>query len=501
MTTADITPTEHKHELRANGVSGIGSIVMAVAGSAPAYSISATTGLLIAAAGLGAPAALLWCGLAMVGIAFAFSYLGRADVNAGATYSWVGRALHPALGFLSGWSLVISATIFMVAATVPAGTATLQIIAPSQTGNTPLVVAIAAVWFIVMAVCVMIGVTVTAKAQWIMSSIEVGILAVFAIIGIVKGLAGLHTAGVAFSWTWFGFGSFSGISGGATPFVGAALLAAFYYWGWDVSSNLGEETKNGKKASGLGGIVGVVIVFLLIEAFTVISQVLVSGHVITTDTNNNPIQLMVDLGQAIIPGVGGDILLIAVALSTIATLETTLIQVTRTLFAMGRDNTLPKFFGTTHRQWKTPAIATIVVTLVSLVLFVIAAFQPNVNTVMTDAVYSIDFQIAFYYALAGAAVVIAYRKHIFTSVASFFFIGLWPAVGAVFMGWMFVEYIQPNLGTPIVIYLGIGGIVIGIIPMLIWWRKAPRYYSRRPLETEEEITPATTPITINAHIE
>ncbi len=89
---------EHKHDLQADGVSAAGSVVMAVAGSAPAYSIAATTATLVAAAGLASPAALLWCGLPMLGIAWAFAYLGRADVNAGAAYSWVGRALHPILG-------------------------------------------------------------------------------------------------------------------------------------------------------------------------------------------------------------------------------------------------------------------------------------------------------------------------------------------------------------------------------------------------------------------
>ena len=111
---AEGTPT-HEHALHANVLTSLDAIVMAVAGSAPAYSLAATTAALVAAAGLGSPAALLWCGLPMLGIAFAFTYLGRADVNAGASYSWVGRALHPALGFISGWALVVSATIFMVA--------------------------------------------------------------------------------------------------------------------------------------------------------------------------------------------------------------------------------------------------------------------------------------------------------------------------------------------------------------------------------------------------
>ncbi|WP_052226314.1 APC family permease [Microbacterium mangrovi] len=493
--TLDPAPEhEPEHQLKENGVSGLGSVVMAVAGTAPAYSIAASTALIIAAAGLAAPAALLWCGIPMLGIAFAFSYLGRADVNAGASYSWVGRALHPVLGYLSGWSLVISATIFMVAGALPAGQYTVSLFNEQAASNTGLVTAIGAVWFLVMAVCVLVGVTVTATAQWIMSSIEVGILVVFGIVALVKAMAGVHTSGAAFSWSWLGFSHFSGLGG----FIGAALIAAFYYWGWDVSANLNEETHNGKKASGLGGIIGVIIVFLLFEVFTIAVQVMLPEKTIQNSSN-----LIGELGQAIIPGIGGKILILAVMLSTVATLETTLIQVTRSLFAMGRDRTLPKAFGRTHAKWKTPAFATLVVTGVSLVLFIGSNFLGSVGTIMGAAINSIGFQIAFYYALAGTAVVVAYRKHIFKSVKNFIFIGLWPAIGAIFMAVLFVlsipnQFKSNDPGTAwLILAIGVGTIAIGLVPMAIYWRKGAKYFTRRPLETDDEITPATVNIAVH----
>jgi len=251
---------EEHHELRADGITAAGSIVMAVAGSAPAYSIAATTAVLIGAAGLAGPAALLWCGIPMLGIAWAFSYLGRADVNAGAAYSWVGRALHPILGFFAGWALVVSATIFMVAGALPAGAATVSLFDPKAADNTLLVTVIGAVWFLIMAGAVLVGVRVTARAQWIMSTVEVAILVLFAVLAIVHAASGSHK-GPSFDWSWLGFSHFNGVGG----FVAAALIAAFYYWGWDVSSNLNEETKNGRKAAGRGGIIGVI--FGLIGSF------------------------------------------------------------------------------------------------------------------------------------------------------------------------------------------------------------------------------------------
>src|SRR4051812_38862097 len=70
-----------QHTLRANVLGAADTAMMAVAGSAPAYSIGASTAALVAVAGLGSPAALLWCGIPMLGIAWAFSHLGRTEVN------------------------------------------------------------------------------------------------------------------------------------------------------------------------------------------------------------------------------------------------------------------------------------------------------------------------------------------------------------------------------------------------------------------------------------
>lgn len=475
--SANKSPSEQSpSKLKSDGVSAAGSIVMAVAGSAPAYSIASSTALIVGIAGLGAPAVLLWCGIPMLGIAWAFLYLGRIDVNAGAAYSWVARALHPILGFLSGWALVISATIFMVAGALPAGTMTVTLFAPDQANNSVLITIVGAIWFLVMAAFVLFGVNITARAQWVMSVIEVAILFLFAILMIVHAMVAQH-AGPSFQLDWLGFAHI------ANPhvFVLAALVAAFYFWGWDVSANLNEETKGGNKSPGSAGIIGVLIVFLLFMLFTIGTLMMVPTKTIGENSSN----VLIPLGQAIWPGVGGKILIIAVALSTIATLETTLIQVTRTLFSMGRDHTIPSFFGRIHSRWRTPALATLVVVGVSIILFVGSTFIGSVGEVMANAISSIGVQISFYYALAGIAVIVAYRKVLFKSVRNFIFIFLWPAIGAIFMLWMLIFSIPSN--DVIVNILGVGLILVGLIPVALFYRKGKAYYTRRPLELPDQL--------------
>ncbi|WP_435280107.1 APC family permease [Streptomyces sp. 1222.5] len=470
--------------LRGDVLSSSDMVVMAVAGSAPAYSLAATTAVLVAAGGLASPAALMWCGIPMVGITWAFNYLGRLDVNAGASYSWVGRALHPALGFLSGWSLIVSATIFMVAGSLPAGAATLSFFSEDAAKNSALATAVGAAWFLLMAGLVIRGIRITARAQWIMTGIEVVILAVF-------GTAlWLHPAPVAaFDWSWLGFERFSDLH----TFASTATIAAFFFWGWDVTANLSEETRNSSRMPGLGGLLGVLLVFGLLELIVVgVSRVMAAAEIEANSDN-----LLTVLADEMWPRWGGKLLILAVLLSTVATLETALLQVTRSLFAMGRDETIPPAFGAAHRRWQTPWVATLAVTGCALVLFVASNLLGSVTTIMDHAVGAIGLQICIYYGLAGLAVVVAYRKLLLKSLGNAIFAGLWPLLGSAFMLWIFVLTI-PTLDG-ITIAIGLGSIAVGVVPMAFYWRRGSAYFRPNHLDAAKAVeveaaygyTPAT----------
>ncbi|WP_217206863.1 APC family permease [Streptomyces sp. AC550_RSS872] len=458
--------------LQANALGTFDTVVMAVAGTAPAYSIAATTAVLVSAVGLASPATLLYCAIPMLGIALAFSYLSRIDVNAAASYSWVGRTLHPFLGFISGWALVISATIFMVAGSLPAGSMTLALFDEELADDTALSTLVGAGWFLIMLVVVLGGARLTVRAQLVMSGVELAILALFAV------LALLHSDNArAFDWSWLGFGHFDGVTG----FASGALIAAFYYWGWDVTSNLSEETRNSRRTTGLAGLIGVGIVFLLFEVFTIAVNVILSAQQI----QDNDANVLAVLGEEVWPGWGGKLLIVAVMLSTIATLETTLIQVTRSLFAMGRDRTMPSALGRVHRRWNTPWVAVSVVGVVALAMFIASNFLGTVGDILSDAISAMGLQIAVYYGLTGLAVVVAYRRMLLKSVGNFVFGGLWPLIGALFMFWIFVESLGELSGSALTI--GIGGLAAGLIPMLWYWRQGSDYYRPAKLDAARTV--------------
>ncbi len=77
---------------------------MGVAGTAPAFSVAATTATLIAALGVPSAASPWFCGLIMFGITFAFMHMNRVTANAAASHAWMGQVFHPLLGFFAGGS-------------------------------------------------------------------------------------------------------------------------------------------------------------------------------------------------------------------------------------------------------------------------------------------------------------------------------------------------------------------------------------------------------------
>ena len=365
----DIPPGDHK--LRSNVLGLFESSIMGIAGSAPAYSIAATTVTLALTVGLFGPGELFYSGIAMFGVVVAFHYMGKHRQNAGATYIWVRNALHPILGYLAGWSLVTASIIFGMVSTVPASTSLLSLFTSNDKiiSNVHWTTLVGVIIFLIMVAIIAVGIKFTAKAQVLMTVIELGLLWIFDILALFH-----HPKTHHFSLSWFSFNSIksysipSSVLGSTqTPFdvkyvtahglsaiLIGAVSGAFFYWGWDVTANLNEETKDGHKTAGQGGIIGTLFV-----AFTFLLTLVSINLVLSDATLSTSGSVLSAFAAALIPGWFGKLIVVSVLLSTVATIETQMIQVTRTLFSMGRDKTLPQSMGKVHTNFKTPWNATL----------------------------------------------------------------------------------------------------------------------------------------------
>src|SRR5499425_3588891 len=168
--------------LRADALGFGESVVMGVAGIGPAYSLAATAAVLIGSVGVLAPASLLYCGLIMFGIVFAFRHLNHQDANAGASYSWLTSIFSPAIGFFAGWSVICGSALFMVSGTLPAAAATLKLAAPGLVDDQTAVTLTAAAWMVVIGAIVAKGIKLSSYTQIAFTVFETGVLALLVVL-------------------------------------------------------------------------------------------------------------------------------------------------------------------------------------------------------------------------------------------------------------------------------------------------------------------------------
>ena len=91
-------------------------------------------------------------------------------------------------------------------------------------------------------------------------------------------------------------------------------------------------------------------------------------------------------------------------------------------------------------------------------------------------VAAIGIQICFYYALAAISVIVLYRRYIFKDLRTFLLVGLWPALSGLFLVAVLVKVI-PSL-SHLALWVGVGTVAIGVIPMAIFWKQGSSYFNK-----------------------
>ncbi len=453
-----IDETTHSH-LRKDALELVHTVAIGVAGTAPSYSIAASTAVLIGAVGALAPASLLYCGLIMVGITFAFVNLNRVYPHAGASYAWVGRVFSRDLGFLTGWAVLVSSALFMVSATIPAATATLLLVAPGAAGDKTLVIGVSACWLIAVSVVVVRGMHLTGIVQTIMTAFEIVVLGGLTFVALVRyGAQALEHV----SLSMFAPSAFT-----AQSFAAGAVIALFFFWGWDVALNVSEETLDSGHTPGRAAALAMVVIVLAFMSFAVVTLAVLSEPEIQASGAN----VVFGVAEKLVPRPWSYLAVLAVMLSSVGTLETSVLQFARTMFAKARAGEMHRRWSKVHERWGTPHLATYLITALGLVLLMLSLAFPNIDSLLKASINAIGLEIAFYYGLAALACAWHFRRSAAKSVSLLVFAVVWPLVSAVALS--IVAILAAQAMDTATLVIGIGGIVTGLVP-LAWIRKTGR---------------------------
>jgi amino acid transporter/anti-sigma regulatory factor (Ser/Thr protein kinase) len=459
------------------------SIAMGLASAGPAYSLAATLGIIVAGVGLQAPIVTMLAFVPMLLVAYAFRELNASNADCGTTFTWATRAFGPRTGWMGGWGLIVANILVMGNLAEIAAVYGFRLVGLDGLGDNRLWTTVAGiVWIAVLTVICYIGIEVSAAVQRWLLCMEVVMLVLFAVAALVRVYASPPATAIHVSASWFN--PFAVPS--ATALTSGVLAGVFIYWGWDTAFSVNEETVDSTRIPGRAAVLSTVLLLVMYGLVTTSAQAFagVGASGIGLGNAHNSDDVLSGLGDAVFGSSDTGLLLsrlliLMVLTSALASAETTILPLARTVFSMAVHKAVPSRFARVHRRFLTPTWGTVGMGAASIVLLVLlTSFSRNI---MADSIDSIGLAIAFQYGLTGFACVWYHRRVLTRSGKDLVFKGVLPGLGGMIMLLLFlyaafVVYANPRYGTTTVdlpligrtggvTVLGLGALLLGLLLM------------------------------------
>ena len=501
--------------LKSGALGLISSTVIATASVAPAYSIAATLGFVVAAVGLRSPIVAVLAFVPMLLTSIGYSEMNKADPDCGTTFTWATRAFGPKTGWAGGWGIVAADILVMASLAQVASQYVFLLFGANGIGGNPAsnwVLLGGIIWIVLMTAICYVGIEVSANLQKALLSIELIMLVVLSVTALVKVGNGSAPAGhLTPSFAWlnpFHIGSFS-------AFVSGVILMVFIYWGWDTAVSVNEETKDRNRTPGRAAILSTLILLvtyaLVIFSIQAFAGIGTKGNGLGNSSNFGDvlsIQGHAVFGSGTFGNVLFHLLLVMVLSSAAASTQTTILPTARTTLSMAVYKAIPKSFGKIHPRFLTPTVSTVVMGLISIVFYAAVNNAHNPIGIIGDAVIAIGLYIAFYYGLTGFACAWYYRRDLTSSARNLWMRGIFPVAGALMLwflgGWSiwldydvntlndFTFWTVPGLHWQIggAFLIAAGAALVGIIFFIYNRVRNPAFFRK---ETLTRATPTLVP--------
>ncbi|MDL9945917.1 APC family permease [Gordonia sp. ABSL11-1] len=480
--------------LRAGSIGLLGNVIIGLSAVAPAYSLAATLGYVVAAVHMKAPAMFVLAFIPMLLVAFAYRELSRDTPDCGTTFTWGTKAFGPWIGWIGGWGLAVSAIIVLANVAEIAAVYLLKFLGLDSLAETLWIKVLLGCIFIAVMTWISIrGIVISERMQAVLMFVQFAVLILASVIALVK--VGLDTAGPQaispeISWLWPG-----GLS--QSEIAAAVILCIFIYWGWDACLAIGEETKDPEKTPGRAAVITclILVATYVLVAYAVESFAGFGDTGIGLNNPDNADDVLTILGEPVAGAVMAAALLLTVSISALSSTQSTILPTARGSLSMAVYKALPERFASIHPRYMTPAFGTAVMGISALVFYLVLSFLSQ-NT-LGDSIASLGLAVAFYYGITAYSCVWYFRRTLFESARNFFMRGLFPLLGAVAMTWAFVksavDMIKPDYGSTSiggiggVFILGVGMLVLGIPLMLACYAHNSSFFKGETLDATTEV--------------
>jgi amino acid transporter/nucleotide-binding universal stress UspA family protein len=406
---------------------GLFDAVMIGVGAMIGAGVFVLTGIAAGEAGPAAIIAFALNGIVTTFTAFSYAELASAIPEAGGGYSFVKRAMPPALGFLAGWMLWFAYTVACALYAVGFGGYFVELLGsywPSAhdalLGTLGRQASVALVTFFICAFFItlnVLGADVTGKAENIVTMAKIIVLGVFIAFGLIA-LVQHPDAFSAFTPLFpKGFG-------GVLVAMGLTFIA---FEGYDLIATVSEEvkepTRNIPKATFISlGIAVTIYLFILLVSIGAVDPTKFEVYGKTYDQLPAELEIyepvepndpqintsweilglyketgIVRAAENFMPKFGVALIVFGGLFSTMSALNASVLASSRVGFSMGRERMLPPALGAIHRQRRTPHIAVLVTG------FIIVAAAVGLPLEVVGSGASLMFLLSF--ALTNAAMI------------------------------------------------------------------------------------------------
>jgi putrescine importer len=284
--------------------------------------------------------AILFAMVAMLFTSVSYGRMARVYPQGGSAFMYVGRELHPALGYMTGWCLVMDYILNPLICTIWSAKA-----AQNFVPEVPYVVWI----FFFAALFTMLnlnGVETSARINAGMAA-ALGVVIVIVAVAVLRYLFHLPAQPTSFYTTPF----YDPSRFSSHALFRGTSIAVLTYIGFDGISTLTDEAKNPERSIPRAIVATCVITGVLASIEVYLGQLVWPRGAAFADVDTAYVQVAGRAGGPIVFGIVNGALLLA----TIGSGMASQLGAARLLLAMGQDGAIPKkFFGAVHPKNRIP---------------------------------------------------------------------------------------------------------------------------------------------------
>ncbi len=384
--------------LKKGAISRSAAVMIGLAATAPAYSLSGALGYGAAESGYQLPIIFILSVIPMFFVALSYKHLTTSSPDSGTVFTWGAKALGPRFGWLGGWAMFLASILAGVTATQVIVNMMVVLLDLEQMPQW-LNFVVAVVFIFSTTYLAVLGAKESSQATILLTLFQFSGLAILASVLFFYILQNdVISTAESFSWTWFD--PFSIPS--PDIFLNGFLIALFIFWGFDASLAMSEEIKGNSEQAGRSGVIAIlitVVIYVVLATLALAYAGIDPKDPLSLTFSSNIDSSVTVLVTDVIGSHGAKWAALIIAISAFSATMSTIMPAARIVLAMASYRAIPIQFAKIDPTTCTPKLATWTIGSMTLVIYVILSLVSE--AIIKDAIHSVSIAVCTYYTIAS----------------------------------------------------------------------------------------------------